>query len=415
MRENTMEISAFDVSAVRAQFPILQRKVNGQKLVYLDNAATVQKPQMVIDALTHYYSHYNANIHRGVHSLAQEATQAYEDARIKIQEHIGAEHSHEIIFTMGTTDAINLVMQTWGRSQLTSGDTVLISALEHHSNMVPWHLLKEEKGIQIEIIPIHPDGSLNMEAYAELLQKKEVKLVCVNHVSNALGSINPIKEMVRLAHEAEARCMIDGAQALPHSKVDVQDLDADFYAFSGHKVYGPTGIGVLYGKEDLLNQMPPWRGGGEMIASVEYQSSTYNTLPHKFEAGTPNIAGGIALGRAIYYVRSIGVDNIEAHEAHLLNALTQKTAHIDGLKIYGTAEKKAGVFSFLVDGTHPYDVGTLLDQMGVAVRTGHHCAEPLMNHFGIPGTIRASFACYNTMEEVDVFVQALERALKMLR
>jgi cysteine desulfurase/selenocysteine lyase len=414
MRENTMEISAFDVSAVRAQFPILQRKVNGQNLVYLDNAATVQKPQMVIDALTHYYSHYNANIHRGVHSLAQEATQAYEDARIKIQEHINAAHAHEIIFTMGTTDAINLVMQTWGRSELSSGDTVLISALEHHSNLVPWHLLKEEKGIKIEIIPIHPDGSLDMEAYANLL-KKNVKLVCVNHVSNALGSINPIKEMVRMAHEVEAICMIDGAQALPHSKVDVQDLDADFYAFSGHKVYGPTGIGVLYGKEDLLNKMPPWRGGGEMIASVEYQSSTYNNLPHKFEAGTPNIAGGIALGSAIDFVRSIGVQGIEEHEAHLLKAITTKTAHIDGLKIYGTAEKKAGVFSFLVDGTHPYDVGTLLDQMGVAVRTGHHCAEPLMNHFGIPGTIRASFGCYNTLEEVDIFVNSLERALKMLR
>ncbi len=414
MRENTMEISAFDVRAVRAQFPILQRKVNGQNLVYLDNAATVQKPQMVIDALTHYYSHYNANIHRGVHSLAQEATQAYEEARIKIQEHICAAHSHEIIFTMGTTDAINLVMQTWGRSQLSFGDTVLISALEHHSNLVPWHLLKEEKGINIEIIPIHPDGSLDMEAYADLL-KKNVKLVCVNHVSNALGSINPIKEMVHMAHEVGAICMIDGAQALPHSKVDVQDLDADFYAFSGHKVYGPTGIGVLYGKEKLLNEMPPWRGGGEMIAAVEYQSSTYNTLPHKFEAGTPNIAGGIALGSAIDFVRSIGVEHIEEHEAQLLESLTQKTAHIDGLKIYGTAEKKAGVFSFLVDGTHPYDVGTLLDQMGVAVRTGHHCAEPLMNHFGIPGTIRASFGCYNTNEEVDVFVHSLERALKMLR
>lgn len=409
-----MDIRAFDVARVRQEFPILERKVNGQPLVYFDNAATVQKPQSVIDALVHYYSHYNANIHRGVHSLAQEATQAYEDARKTIQQHINAEHAHEIIFTMGTTDAINLVMQSWGRSDLQKGDTVLISALEHHSNMVPWHLLKQEKGIHIEVIPIHEDGSLNMDAYTELLQNG-VKLVCVNHVSNALGSINPIKKMVQLAHEAGAKTMIDGAQALPHAKVDVRDLNADFYAFSGHKVYGPTGIGILYGKEALLNQMPPWRGGGEMIASVTYQSSTYNTLPHKFEAGTPNIAGGIVLGSAIDFVNTLGVENIERHEAQLLNYLVEKTAHIDGLKVYGTAKEKAGVFSFLVDGTHPYDVGTLLDQMGVAVRTGHHCAEPLMNHFGIPGTIRASFACYNTFEEVDVFVNSLERALKMLR
>ncbi|MDG1766968.1 MAG: cysteine desulfurase [Flavobacteriales bacterium] len=414
MQEKTMDIPAFDVAHVRQEFPILERKVNGQPLVYFDNAATVQKPQSVIDALVHYYSHYNANIHRGVHSLAQEATQAYEDARKTIQQHINAEHAHEIIFTMGTTDAINLVMQSWGRSELHQGDTVLISALEHHSNMVPWHLLKQEKGIHIEVIPIHEDGSLNMEAYAELLQNG-VKLVCVNHVSNALGSINPIKKMVQLAHEAGAKTMIDGAQALPHAKVDVRDLNADFYAFSGHKVYGPTGIGILYGKEALLNQMPPWRGGGEMIASVTYQSSTYNTLPHKFEAGTPNIAGGIVLGSAIDFVNTLGVENIERHEAQLLNYLVEKAAHIDGLKVYGTAKEKAGVFSFLVDGTHPYDVGTLLDQMGVAVRTGHHCAEPLMNHFGIPGTIRASFACYNTFEEVDVFVHSLERALKMLR
>ena len=414
MQEKTMDIPAFDVARVRQEFPILERKVNGQPLVYFDNAATVQKPQSVIDALVHYYSHYNANIHRGVHSLAQEATQAYEDARKTIQQHINAEHAHEIIFTMGTTDAINLVMQSWGRSELHEGDTVLISALEHHSNMVPWHLLKQEKGIHIEVIPIHEDGSLNMEAYAELLQNG-VKLVCVNHVSNALGSINPIKKMVQLAHEAGAKTMIDGAQALPHAKVDVRDLNADFYAFSGHKVYGPTGIGILYGKEALLNQMPPWRGGGEMIASVTYQSSTYNTLPHKFEAGTPNIAGGIVLGSAIDFVNTLGVENIERHEAQLLNYLVEKAAHIDGLKVYGTAKEKAGVFSFLVDGTHPYDVGTLLDQMGVAVRTGHHCAEPLMNHFGIPGTIRASFACYNTFEEVDVFVHSLERALKMLR
>jgi len=414
MQEKTMDIPAFDVARVRQEFPILERKVNGQPLVYFDNAATVQKPQSVIDALVHYYSHYNANIHRGVHSLAQEATQAYEDARKTIQQHINAEHAHEIIFTMGTTDAINLVMQSWGRSELHQGDTVLISALEHHSNMVPWHLLKQEKGIHIEVIPIHEDGSLNMEAYVELLQNG-VKLVCVNHVSNALGSINPIKKMVQLAHEAGAKTMIDGAQALPHAKVDVRDLNADFYAFSGHKVYGPTGIGILYGKEALLNQMPPWRGGGEMIASVTYQSSTYNTLPHKFEAGTPNIAGGIVLGSAIDFVNTLGVENIERHEAQLLNYLVEKAAHIDGLKVYGTAKEKAGVFSFLVDGTHPYDVGTLLDQMGVAVRTGHHCAEPLMNHFGIPGTIRASFACYNTFEEVDVFVHSLERALKMLR
>jgi len=399
---------------IRSSFPILHQKVNGNALVYFDNAATTQKPQEVINTLVDYYSQTNSNIHRGVHYLSQRATEQYEGARIKVQKHINAKGVQEVIFTMGTTDAINLVAQTWGRSNIGEGDVILISALEHHSNMVPWQMLAEEKGASIEVIPIHEDGSLDLTAYKELLQKG-VKLVAVNHISNALGTINPVKHMTSMAHEHHALVLVDGAQATPHCPVDVQDLDADFYAFSGHKVYGPTGVGVLYGKEHLLDQMPPWRGGGEMISSVSYEKSTYNDLPFKFEAGTPNIAGGIGLGSALDFVNKVGLDYIAKQEDLLLKAASESLTAIDGLRIFGTSENKAGVVSFLVDGIHPYDLGTLLDQMGVAVRTGHHCAEPLMNHFKIPGTIRASFACYNTLEEVEVFVKALQRGLNMLR
>lgn len=399
---------------IRTTFPILKQKVNGHDLVYFDNAATTQKPQQVIDTLVNYYSQTNSNIHRGVHYLAQRATEQYEGARIKVQKHINARTLQEIIFTMGTTDSINLVAQTWGRKNISTGDVILISALEHHSNMVPWQMLAEEKGAIIRVIPIHEDGSLNLEVYQEILSTG-VKLVAVNHISNALGIINPVKAMIKMAHDHGAIMMIDGAQATPHCEVDVQDLDADFYAFSGHKVYGPTGIGILYGKENFLDEMPPWRGGGEMIASVSYERSTYNELPFKFEAGTPNIAGGIGLGSALDFVNEIGLGTIAKQEAELLSVATKSLLTIDGLTIYGTNENKAGVISFLVDGAHPYDVGTLLDQMGIAVRTGHHCAEPLMNHLNIPGTIRASFACYNTLSEVDAFVTGLNRALKMLR
>lgn len=399
---------------IRSSFPILQQKVNGNALVYFDNAATTQKPQEVINTLVDYYSQTNSNIHRGVHYLAQRATEQYEGARIKVQKYINAKVVQEVIFTMGTTDAINLVAQTWGRANIGEGDVILISALEHHSNMVPWQMLAEEKGASIKVIPIHEDGSLDLAVYKELLQKG-VKLVAVNHISNALGTVNPVKHMISMAHEHQALVLVDGAQATPHCPIDVQDLDADFYAFSGHKVYGPTGIGVLYGKEHLLDQMPPWRGGGEMISSVSYEKSTYNDLPYKFEAGTPNIAGGIGLGSALDFVNGVGIDYIAKQEDLLLKAASESLTSIEGLRIFGTSENKAGVVSFLVDGVHPYDLGTLLDQMGVAVRTGHHCAEPLMNHFKIPGTIRASFACYNTLEEVEVFVKALKRGLNMLR
>ena len=397
----------------RNQFPILQQQVNGKPLVYMDNAATTQKPLVVIEAMEKYYKEYNANIHRGVHKLAQIATEAYEGSRNLIAEHLGAD-AKEIIFTMGATDSINLVAQTWGRQNIGKGDLILFSGLEHHSNMVPWQMLAQEKGAETAHIPVLEDGSLDQLAYTSLLTRQP-KLVAVNQISNALGVINPVKEMISQAHEAGAIVMIDGAQAVPHLKVNVKDLDADFYTFSGHKVYGPTGIGVVYGKEALLDEIPPWRGGGEMIATVTYEGSTYNTLPHKFEAGTPHISGGIVLGEAINFVRSIGLENIERHEHALLEYGTEALLSIDGLQIFGTHANKTSVISFLVDGTHPYDVGTLMDQMGIALRTGHHCAEPLMNHFGIPGTIRASFALYNTHEEIDQLVMALKKALAMLR
>lgn len=402
-----------NIQDIRKQFPILSRKIHGKPLVYFDNGATTQKPLSVINRLNDYYAYENANIHRGVHHLSQEATSAYEEARIVIQEYLGAAHSHEIIFTKGTTDAINLVAFSFG-SLLSKGDEIIISAMEHHSNIVPWQMLCERQGCTLRVIPMSKKGELDMEAYASMLNAN-TKLVAVTHISNALGTINDVKEMIAQAHEVGAKVLIDGAQSIQHIKVDVQALGCDFYAFSGHKLFGPTGVGVLYGKEDLLNSMPPYQGGGDMIKDVSFEKTTYNTLPHKFEAGTPHIAGGIGLGAAFEFIASLDMEAIELHETELLNYATEKLKAIEGLKIYGEATNKTSVVSFLIEGTHPYDVGTLLDKMGIAVRTGHHCTQPIMDFYGIPGTIRASFAFYNTKEEVDLMISALERIVPMLR
>ena len=402
-----------NIQDIREQFPILNRKIHGKPLVYFDNGATTQKPLSVINRLNDYYANENANIHRGVHHLSQEATSAYEEARITIQKYLGAAHSHEIIFTKGTTDAINLVAFSFG-SLLSKGDEIIISAMEHHSNIVPWQLLSERQGCSLRVIPMSEKGELDMEAYASMLNAN-TKLVAVTHISNALGTINDVKEMITQAHEVGAKVLIDGAQSIQHIKVDVQALDCDFYAFSGHKLFGPTGVGVLYGKEDLLNSMPPYQGGGDMIKDVSFEKTTYNSLPHKFEAGTPHIAGGIGLGTAFEFIASLDMEAIELHETELLNYATEKLKAIEGLKIYGEATNKTSVVSFLIDGTHPYDVGTLLDKMGIAVRTGHHCTQPIMDFYGIPGTIRASFAFYNTKEEVDLMINALDRVVPMLR
>lgn len=402
-----------NIQDIREQFPILNRKIHGKPLVYFDNGATTQKPLSVINRLNDYYANENANIHRGVHHLSQEATSAYEEARITIQKYLGAAHSHEIIFTKGTTDAINLVAFSFG-SLLSKGDEIIISAMEHHSNIVPWQLLCERQGCSLRVIPMSEKGELDMEAYASMLNAN-TKLVAVTHISNALGTINDVKEMITQAHEVGAKVLIDGAQSIQHIKVDVQALDCDFYAFSGHKLFGPTGVGVLYGKEDLLNSMPPYQGGGDMIKDVSFEKTTYNSLPHKFEAGTPHIAGGIGLGAAFEFIASLDMEAIELHETELLNYATEKLKAIEGLKIYGESTNKTSVVSFLIEGTHPYDVGTLLDKMGIAVRTGHHCTQPIMDFYGIPGTIRASFAFYNTKEEVDLMISALERIVPMLR
>lgn len=408
-----MEKLAFDVVAIRKQFPILNQTVHGKPLVYFDNGATTQKPQSVIDCLTNYYAKENANIHRGVHHLSQEATAAYEQARNTIQSYLGARNNHEIIFTKGTTDSINLVAFSFG-SLLQPGDEIIISAMEHHSNIVPWQMLCERVGCVLKHIPLNQDGSLKMEDYAALLTNK-TKLVAVTHISNALGTINPVEEIIQKAHEVGAKVLIDGAQSIQHIPVNVVELDCDFYAFSGHKLFGPTGVGVLYGKEDILNAMPPYQGGGDMIKEVTLEKTTYNSLPHKFEAGTPHIAGGIGLGKAFEFIQSLSMDEVVAYEENLLTYATNELQKIEGLKIYGTAKHKTSVISFLVEGTHPYDVGTLLDKMGIAVRTGHHCTQPIMDFYGIPGTIRASFAFYNTLEEVDLLVNALQRILPMLR
>lgn len=410
----TVSTKPFNFQKVREDFPILDQKIFGKQLVYLDNAATAQKPKEVIDAIRKYYSSENANIHRGVHHLSQEATTAFENSRITIQKHIGADSEKEIIFTSGTTDGINLVASTWGKVNIQQGDEIILSEMEHHSNIVPWQMLAEEKDAVIKVIPVNDTGELEIDALDSLLSEK-TKMVAVSHISNALGTINPVEQIIEKSHNAGARVLIDGAQAIPHQDVNVQNLDCDFYVFSGHKVFGPTGIGVLYGKEELLEEMPPYRGGGEMIKTVSFNGTTYNELPHKFEAGTPNIAGGIVLGTAIKYIQSIGLDTIRDYENELLEYATEKLLTIEGLKIYGTSDKKTSVISFLIEGTHPYDVGAIIDKLGIAVRTGHHCCQPLMDRFGIPGTLRASFAFYNTREDVDRLMSALQRAVKMLR
>ncbi|WP_281847746.1 aminotransferase class V-fold PLP-dependent enzyme [Olleya namhaensis] len=401
-----------DINKIRQDFPILKRQVNGKPLVYFDNAATSQTPQQVIDVIVDYYSNYNANIHRGVHALSQEATDKYEEARLTIQHHFNAEKAHEIIFTSGTTHSINLVANGFA-TLLQKDDELIVSALEHHSNIVPWQMLCEKTGAILKVIPMTLEGELDMDAYSKLLSNK-TKLVFVNHISNALGTINPIKSIIDQAHKVGAAVLIDGAQACPHIKPDVQALDADFYVTSAHKICGPTGIGMLYGKEAWLNKMQPYQGGGEMIDQVTFEKTTYAGLPHKFEAGTPNICGGIAFGAALDYMNAIGFDAIADYEHELLDYGTKQLEAIDGLKIYGTSKNKTSVISFNLEGIHPYDVGTLLDKMGIAVRTGHHCAQPIMAFYKIPGTVRASFAFYNTKSEIDALVEGVKKAKLML-
>ncbi|MCG7600317.1 cysteine desulfurase [Halomonas sp. McH1-25] len=406
---------SLDVEQVRRDFPILARQVHGKPLVYLDNAATSQTPRQVIETLDHYYRHYNANIHRGLHTLADEATAAFEQAREIVRNFTGAADRREIVFTRGTTEAINLVANSWGRCNLKPDDEILVSQLEHHSNIVPWQLLAEQLGFRIRMIPVDERGALDMAAYRGLFNER-TRLVAVNHISNAFGTINPVKEMAAIAHEHGALILVDGAQAIPHEPVDVQAIDADFYAFSGHKVYGPTGVGALYGKAALLEAMPPWQGGGEMIKTVSFDAgTTYADIPHKFEAGTPPIANVIAMGRALEWVTDIGIARIGAWEQQLLAHANERLAEVEGLRILGTAPRKAGVISFVVEGAHAQDVGLLIDQLGVAIRTGNHCAQPLLHHFGVDATCRASFAAYNTREEIDTFVEALQRVVTMVR
>ena len=407
-----MIITKLDIETIRRDFPILKRKVNGYPLVYLDNAATSQTPKQVIDVIVDYYSRYNANIHRGVHTLSQEATDAYENARIKVQKHINAAEPYEIIYTSGTTDSINLVANGF-TSFLKKGDEILVSAMEHHSNIVPWQMLCERTGAILKVIPMDQKGDLLMEEYTKLLSKC-TKLVVCNHVSNALGTINPIEQIISLAHKVGAAVLVDGAQAAPHIKVDVQKLNVDFYTISAHKICGPTGVGILYGKEEWLTKLPPYQGGGEMIAEVTFEKTTYADLPHKFEAGTPNICGGIAFGAALDYMNSLGYEAIASYEKELLEYATKELRDIKGLKIYGTSEHKTSVISFNIEGIHPYDIGTILDKLGIAVRTGHHCAQPVMDYFKVPGTVRASFSFYNTTKEVDILVEGVKKAKQML-
>ncbi|MDY2586122.1 aminotransferase class V-fold PLP-dependent enzyme [Winogradskyella aquimaris] len=404
--------TTFNVKQIRKDFPILKRKVNGKPLIYFDNAATSQTPQQVIDTIVDYYSNYNANIHRGVHALSQEATDAYEQARIKIQKHFNAAKAYEIIFTSGTTHGINLVANGFS-SLLKKGDEIIVSALEHHSNIVPWQMLCESTGAVLKVIPMNTNGDLVLSEFDKLLNQN-TKLVFVNHISNALGTINPIETIIEKAHKVGAAVLVDGAQSCPHIKPDVQALDVDFYVCSAHKICGPTGIGMLYGKEEWLKKLPPYQGGGEMIAEVSFEKTTYADLPHKFEAGTPNVCGGIAFGAAIDYMNSIGFDAIVQYEHELLVYATKQLQNIEGLTIYGTSEHKTSVISFNVGNIHPYDIGTILDKMGIAVRTGHHCAQPIMDFYKIPGTIRASFMFYNTKEEIDIFISALKKAILML-
>ncbi len=402
-----------DVMSIRKDFPILSREVNGKPLIYLDNGATSQKPKQVIDAIANYYQQDNSNVHRGIHHLSAIATDQFEHVRKKISSYINANHDHEVIFTKGTTDGINLVTATYGKMNVGKGDEVIVSAMEHHSNIVPWQMLCEEKGAKLKVIPINLKGELIMEEYDELLSSK-TKIVAVNHISNTLGTINPAREIINKAHHIGAKVLVDGAQAMPHQKVDMQALDADWYVFSAHKMFGPTGVGVLYGKEDILNNMPPYQGGGDMIKDVTFEKTTYNDLPHKLEAGTPNIAGVIGLGATVEYLNSLDFEQVNQHEKELLNYVTEQLKAIDGLQIIGNAQNKTSVLSFLVEGTHPSDLGAILDQFGIAIRTGHHCTQPLMDFYNIPGTARASFAFYNTKEEIDALKKGIVRALEML-
>jgi cysteine desulfurase / selenocysteine lyase len=406
--------AAFDIEKVRRDFPILSRQVRGKRLVYLDNAATTQKPQAVIDRIVKYYSEENSNVHRGVHYLSEVATEAYEGARTIVKEFVGARDVKEIVFTRGTTESINLVAQSWGRKNIGAGDEVIISAIEHHSNIVPWQMLCAEKDARLRIIPVNDRGELMLDEYERMLSGR-VKIVAIGHISNALGTVNPIGRMIELAHAAGAIVLVDGAQGVPHGSVDVRKLDCDFYAFSGHKVYAPTGVGVLYGKQALLEAMPPWQGGGDMILSVSFDKTTYNSLPYKFEAGTPNIEGVIGLGAALRYLAALGIANVAAWEQDLLTFATARLQEIEGLRIIGTAADKASVISFVLEGVHPHDIGTILDQEGIAIRTGHHCAQPLMMRFNVPATGRASFGLYNTREEADLLVEGLHKVIEVFR
>ncbi len=403
---------SLDPIKLRQDFPILSEKIYGKPLVYLDNAATTQTPTQVTDIMVEYYNKYNSNIHRGVHYLSNKSTEGAENARIKVQEFINAEHSYEVIFTSGATESVNLVANSFGECYISEGDEVIVSEMEHHSNIVPWQMLCQRKKATLKVLPFNDKGELMVEKLPELITDR-TKILAVNHISNSLGTINPIKEIIDFAHSKNVPVLIDAAQSVQHKKIDVQSLDADFLVFSGHKLYGPTGIGVLYGKEKFLNEMPPWQGGGEMIQEVTFEKTTYNELPFKFEAGTPNYIDAIGLGAAIDYVEAIGLDAIDAYEQELLEYATEKFEAIPGMKIYGTAKNKTSVISFLIDGIHFYDMGMLLDQMGIAVRTGTHCTEPVMQHFGIDGTVRASFAFYNTKEEIDVLLAGIEKVCKM--
>jgi cysteine desulfurase/selenocysteine lyase len=398
----------FDVYKVRADFPILARKIHNKPLVYLDNAATTQKPQAVVDALIYYYTAQNSNIHRGVHTLSEEATASYEESRATVQRFLNAADPREIIFVRGATEGINLVAQTWGRANIRSGDEIVISAMEHHSNIVPWQILCEQQGANLRVAPVNDAGELLLDEFEKLLGPK-TKLVAMSHVSNALGTVNPVRKIVEAARRVNARVLLDGAQAVPHMPVDVRAIDCDFYAFSGHKIYAPTGIGILYGKAELLEAMPPYQGGGDMISSVTFEKTLYNRLPYKFEAGTPHVSGAIGLGAALDYVNSVGLDRIARHEKQVLAYGTRRLLEIPGLRLVGTAKEKEGILSFVLEGIHPHDVGTILDQEGIAIRTGHHCAQPLMERFGVPATARASLALYNTIEEMDALVRGIEK------
>ena len=406
--------STLDIESIRKRFPILHQKVNGHNLVYLDNAATTQKPQQVIDALVSYYTGYNANIHRGIHTLAEKATRAFEETRVVAKQFINAKQSEEIIFVRGVTEGINLVAATYGRKFLKPGDEIIVSGLEHHSNIVPWQLVCEEVGCTLRVIPITPAGEFDMEAFEKILSTG-TKFVSVNHASNSLGTINPIAQIIKKSHEMGAVVLIDGAQAAAHLEIDVQQLDCDFYCISGHKMYGPTGIGILYGKRELLEKMPPYMGGGEMIRNVTFEKTTYNKLPYKFEAGTPNIADAVAYKEAFQFIGELGKESIASHERKLLKYATQALSGLKGVKLVGTAPEKVSVVSFIIEGIHPFDIGQMLDARGVAVRTGHHCTQPLMDHFGIEGTVRASFAVYNTKEEIDRLVEGVDRISNFLK